>query len=386
MAKNRGKPNHTTFRVGSRVLVTFHDGKILVDKTTGQFNHAKHLELRHFGKISWVSIRAAVRFNPEKHLSLLVEQKQILSKDGYSIPLHTFEVGNEDYAEVVHSMMAENATKESKNMARKGYSITDEVWRQQVADLALPVSAIVNKHKIGRSTIFRIRAVLEGRKEIGWNNMNPPSDIADNIPYLPLGVNVRQEVGNSVSAIANAGNAENLAAPVTVTRAPRQVFTSSDVRRLAGLLDTDAHEVSRIMGKPVNTVYKWKSILRGHFPISGQRKRRIPKDILEQMPLESPYQLTTAMTSVEPSNQVSIPLPTNECATAAVSTLATTPRSLIGMIDALSEKFLAAASELSEKKVALEALLDMEGQRTKTRSLLQEFDELSAEISNVLGS
>ena len=236
--------------------------------------------------------------------------------------------------------------------------------------------------------------MLEGRKDIGWDNMNPPSDIAENIPYLPLGINVRQEVGDSVSAIANAGNAENLDAPVRIVRAPlrqpRQVFSSADVRRLAELLELDAYQVAQIMSKPINTIYKWKSILRGHFPVSSQRARKIPKDIREAMPLERAYVKTPSAPSTAPLEEATILLPTavatkRPTVTLAPLTSTSTPGSLITKIESLSEKFLAAASELDGMKTALQALVDSEDRSKRTRDLFAEFTELSDEIDAVIG-
>jgi hypothetical protein len=160
------------------------------------------------------------------------------------------------------------------------------------------------------------------------------------------------------------------------------------------LLDKPADEIAKVMGRKVNTIYVWLRLLKGQIPLGAQRYKKIPTDILKVMPLTEPYRLKNEPCEngfTEPVEQPLTSLPSAVGESTSPSAPApekgtSTPRSLIEMIDDLSEKFLAAASELAEKKAALEALLDMEGQRTKTRSLLREFDELSAEISNVLGS
>lgn len=374
--------------------MTRHDGAVLVDKTTGQFSHVKHLELKHWGKIPWESIRAAVRFNPEKHLPLLQEQKLILSKDGYSIPLALLDEENIEVSTVLHSIMKSNQEKGKDEMRKHKSKITDKTWRQHVADLHVPVAELHRKLGIARSTAFGMRAVLEGRKKAGWKNHHPPADVVAGIPYHPLAVNIRSEVGNEISEVANAANAENQKALVTIVNESRHQFTGADIRRIAGLLDKPADEIAKVMGRKVNTIYVWLRLLKGEIPMGAQRFQKIPTDILKMMPLTEPYRLASDPTEnsfTEPTEQVPTSLPsavgesTSPSAPAPEKGTSTTG-SLIGMIDALSEKFLAAASELADKKSALQALLDMEGQRSKTRSLLQEFDELNAEISNVLGS
>jgi hypothetical protein len=402
MAKNRSKPNHTTFYVGTKVLVTFHNGGVLVDKTHGQFSHAKHLELKHYGKVPWSKIRAAVRFNPLDHLPLLQEQKQILSKDGYSIPLEAFETNNLEVTDVIHKMMADNAVKGNDEMSRRkrAHKLTDETWRQHAADLHVPVKELHKKLQLAKSTTFAMRAVLEGRKAVGWKNMHPPADVIEGIPYHPLAVNVRSEVGNEVSEIANAANAENMKAPVTVTQGEhRTPFTSADIRRVAGLLDKPAEEIAKIMGKKTNTIYVWLRLLKGEMEMGERRYQRIPADIVSRMPLTEPYRISDGAPDTTPSANghtaraekplTSLPTATGQSSptpTPAAQNKVSNPRSLIEMIDALSEKFLAAASDLAEKKVALEALLNMEEQRDKTVDLMKEFDQLTKSIAGVVGS